>query len=245
MVGKVTAICTVHPHQENILNELKQFSCPSVLFLRSYISLRLQLGEWVDGFDQADYIALLSKMFPKQTAEILRNRFSTKIPRRGFFHRRLLLLTAKLAIIHCNCVGRDAANEPDAFGHIFLKLNDHFDFRAILGQASSIGHVDQLLCVLLHTLTINEFASAHYDQTLVCSWRMCVSIRPTLKEHPDFVDIEELFRRDIGINYQTFEALAVGDLNEIQKDVPVRSGRFTLDGHDVARRLPERRSRTD
>jgi hypothetical protein len=195
---------------EHIVNELKQFSCPSVLFLCSYISLRLQLGGWGDGFDEADYIALLSKMFPKETAEVLIDRLSSKIPRRRVFHRRLLLLTAKLAIIHCNFDGRDAANEPDAFGHIFLKLNDHFDFRAILGQASSMGHVDQLLCVLLHTLAMKEFASDHYDQTLVRSWRMCVSIPPTLKEHPDFVDIEELFRHDIGINYQTFEALAVG-----------------------------------
>ena len=195
---------------ESIVNELKQFSCPSVLFLCSYISLRLQLGGWGDGFDEVDYIALLSKLFPKETAEVLEDRLSSKTPRRRVFHRRLLLLTAKLAIIHCNVDGRDAANEPDAFGHIFLKLNDHFDFRATVAQAASMSFVDQILCVLLHTLAMREFASDHYDQTLVRSWRMCVSIPPTLKEHPDFVDIEELFRRNIGINYQTFEALAVG-----------------------------------
>ncbi len=203
---------------ENIVNELKEFSCPSVLFLCSYISLRLQLGGWGDGFDEADYIALLSKMFPKETAEVLIDRLSSKIPRRRVFHRRLLLLTAKLAIIHCKFDGRDAANELDSFGHIFLKLNDHFDFRAIVGEASSMGHVDQLLCVLLHTLPMKEFTSDHYDQTLVRSWRMCVSIPPTLKEHPDFVDIEELFRREIGINYQTFEALAVGTSTKYKRN---------------------------
>lgn len=195
---------------ESIVSEMKQFSFPSVLFLCSYISLRLQLGGWGDGFDESDYIELLSKMFPKETAEVLIERLSSKVPRRRVFHRRLLLLAAKLAIIHCSFDGRDAANEPEAFGHIFLKLNDHFDFRATVAQLSSMGREEQLLCVLLHTLAMKESASDRYDLTLVRSWRMCVSIPPTLKEHPDFVDIDELFRRDIGINYQTFEALAVG-----------------------------------
>lgn len=104
---------------ESIVNELKQFSCPSVLFLCSYISLRLQLGGWGDGFDETDYIALLSKMFSKETAEYLIDRLSSKIPRRRVFHRRLLLLVAKLAIIHCDFDGRDAAKEPDAFGHMY------------------------------------------------------------------------------------------------------------------------------
>ena len=203
---------------EHIVNELKQFSCPSVLFLCSYIALRLQLGGWGDGFDEADYIALLSKMFQKETAEVLIDRLSSKVPRRRVFHRRLLLLTAKLAIIHCDFDGRDAANEPDAFGHIFLKLNDHFDFRAILGQASSMSHVDQLLNVVLHTLAMKEFSQDHYDQTLVRSWRMCVSIPATLKEQSDFVDIEKLFRRNIGINYHTFEALAVGTSTKYKRD---------------------------
>lgn len=202
---------------QSIVNELKQFSCPSVLILCSYISLRLQLGGWGDGFDEADYIALLSKMFPKETAEVLIDRLASKTPRRRVFHRRLLLLTAKLAIIHCSFDGRDAANEPDAFGHVFLKLNDHFDYRDIVTQVSSMGRVDQLLCVLLHTLTMNEFASDRFRQTLVRSWRMCVSIPPTLKEHPDFVDIEELFRRDIGVTYQTFEALAVGTATKYKR----------------------------
>jgi hypothetical protein len=202
---------------ESIVNELKQFSCPSVLFLCSYISFRLQLGGWGDGFDKADYIALLSEMFPKETAEVLIDRLDSKIPSRRVFHRRLLLLTAKLAIIHCNFDGRDAANDPAAFGHIFLKLNDHFDYGTTVAQLSSMGREDQLLYVLMYTLVMREFANDHYDQTLVRSWRMCVSIPPTLKEHPDFVDIEELFRRDIGINYQTFEALAVGTATKYKR----------------------------
>ncbi len=203
---------------ESILNELKQFSCPSVLLLCSYISLRLQLGGWGDGFDQTDYIGLLSKVFPKETADLLIDRLSTKTPPRRVFHRRVLLLVAKLAIIHCNFDGRDAANEPDAFAHLFLKVNDHLDFRAILEQASAMGRGDQLLCVLLHSLVMREFVSDHHDQTLVRSWRMCVSIPPTLKIHPDFVDIEELFPRGIGVNYQTFEALAVGTATKYKRD---------------------------
>jgi hypothetical protein len=195
---------------DTIIEELKQYSCPSVLLLCSYISVRLQLGVWGDEFDQTDYIALLSKIFSKETAEILLNRPSSHVPQRRVFHRRLLLLTAKLAMIHCDFTGLDAAIAPERFGHIFLKLNDHFDFRAIVAETPSTNLSAQLLCVLLHTLGMKEFSNNRYDLALVRSWRMCKLIPPTLREHPDYVDIDELFRREIGIDYAIFEALTVG-----------------------------------
>src|SRR6202035_3463904 len=110
---------------ETIVEELKRYSCPSILLMCSNISVRLQLGLRGAKFDRTDYISLLSKTFPKETAEILLNRLSSEVPPRRVFHRRLLLLTAKLAMIYCDFTGLDAAIAPDSFGHIFLQLNDH------------------------------------------------------------------------------------------------------------------------
>lgn len=202
---------------DTIIEDLKQFSCPSILLLCSYISVKLQLGVWGEEFDQADYLSLLSTMFPKQTAELLRNRLSSQVPQRRVFHRRLLLLTAKLAIIHCRFTGPDAAIAPESFGHIFLKLNDHFDFRAAVAETRSADLSAQLRCVLLHTLGMKEFSNSRHDFALVRSWRMCKLIPRTLAEHPDYVDIDELFRRGIGIDYATFEALTVGAATKYTK----------------------------
>jgi hypothetical protein len=159
---------------------------------------------------RTDYISLLSKIFPNETAEILLNRLSSKVPPRRVFHRRLLLLTAKLAMIYCDFTGLDATIAPDSFGHIFLQLNDHLDFKEILAEKPSMNSSAQLLCVLLHTLGMKEHSNHRYDLALVRSWRMCKMIPTALRGHPDFLEIDELFHRQIGIDYATFEALTVG-----------------------------------
>jgi len=195
---------------DTIVEELKQYSCPSILLLCSYISVRLQLGFRGDEFDQADYLLLLTRIFPRELAELLRDRLSSHRPPRRVFHRRLLLLTAKLAIIHCDFDGLDAAIEPQGFGHIFLKLNDHFDFREILGETAPANRSDQLLSLLLHTLMMNEFSNSRYELALARSYRMCKTIPLTLQDHPDYLDIDEILRKETGIDYEVFEALTVG-----------------------------------
>jgi hypothetical protein len=149
---------TVAPMDE-VIEEVKVFSRPSLLLFCSYIAIRLQLGIRGEEPPPETHNQLLSKFFSSDIARILIDRSSAAPRPRYVFHRRLLLLVAKLALLHCADDGVDAFQEQERLGLLLLKVNDHFDHRGILFTSDNVDRRTWLLGLIANTLAMKEYAS--------------------------------------------------------------------------------------
>ena len=123
------------------------------------------------------------------------------------FHRRQLLLLAKLAIVYCREQGIDASRNTKDFGSLFLKINDHFHFNSIPGHLIDLSNRADILGIATEMLAAKEFANGQADFSLVRSFLMCRKVAPLLTGHADYIDIDLLLSREVGVNYETMEAL--------------------------------------
>ena len=121
---------------DELIAEIRPFTQQSVLWVCAVIVTGMQLWNRVDSQPADVYRSLLSLYFdPELHIRFIVGYWSAN-PRRVLFHRRQVLLIAKIAIVHCSG-GTDARLHAERFGSILLKANDQFDYGLLAGLANA------------------------------------------------------------------------------------------------------------
>lgn len=154
------------------------------------------------------YARLLSLFFNGALYSRLVAGYWSSDPRRFVFHRRQVLLIAKLAMLHCSGRGVNARLEGQRFGVILLKANDQLHYNLIPQRPSMrVGERDDYAKIVTEMLAVGEHASSNIAHMITRSHLMLTRFLNELRGDPDFVDVAEEHQRATGLTTEQFEAL--------------------------------------
>ena len=123
---------------DELVAEVSVFSQQSMLWVCATIVAGMQLWNRVGNQPAGVYETLVKLYFDQALMGRLLGHFWTTNPRYILFHRRQILLIAKLALLHCKSSGMDARRNADRIGSILLKANDQLD-HGLLRELSETG----------------------------------------------------------------------------------------------------------
>lgn len=195
---------------DELIADLKRFDRQSLLWICAETVTGLQLWNRPDLQDEQNYLRYLQEFFdPALHARLLAGYTST-LPRKRVFHRRQILLIAKLAVKHCS-TGQDARTSRRELGEIFLKANDRFDYGLLRPGAPQAGSKREEYCnIVTEMLAVNEGASPAIAPMITRSHLMCRHYVQELSGASDFVDVSSEFEREAGLTVLELEAMLFG-----------------------------------
>lgn len=193
---------------DELVADIKCFGQQSVLWVCAVIVTGMQLWNAVDLQPTDVYIRLLSLFFSPGLRPRLIAGYWSSNPRRILFHRRQILLIAKLAILHCTGRGMDARANPDRFGQVLLKANDHFHYGLLTELVSRrVSERDDYAKVVMEMLATGELASPHIGNLIARNHLMLTRFTNELRGDADFVDVAREHQQATGLSIEEFEAL--------------------------------------
>ena len=197
---------------DELIADIRPFTQQSVLWVCAVIVTGMQLWNRVDSQPADVYRSLLSLYFgPELHIRFIAGYWSSN-PRRVLFHRRQVLLIAKIAILHCSG-GKDARFHAERFGPILLKANDQFDYGLIAGLAAtgrSITERDEFSKIITEMVAVGEDASPEIAQLITRGHLMLTRFTDELRQDPDVVDVAKEYQEATGLTLQEYEAMIFG-----------------------------------
>jgi hypothetical protein len=203
----------------DLIENVAKYSRESVIYVCASAALLLKI--WSRGaFDIRQHDQLVDSFFmPVRASSLIA--ISRLDEPQYVFHRRQLLLLAKLALLHCPEEGIDLVKEPRGFGDALLMANDQFHF-----DLQGFTNEEKLLNTLTNFVPVIEYSVFRLESEIARSHLMLTQFSLRLKNHPDFIDIPESFLKLAGIPLQDYLALWFGllskytaiDLPTLQKD---------------------------
>ena len=190
---------------DELIRDIGKFSQQSVLWLCATIVTGVQLWDRVDSRPEA-YAQFLALFFGNH----LRLRFIEGYwshPKRLLFHRRQLLLIAKLAILNCSGSGLDARRNPQNFGLILLKASDQFHFGLIPREGARLASRDDYARVITEMVSVEETSSDRIDHLIARGHLMLTRFSDEMRGNPDFVDVAGEHQRATGLSLEEFEGM--------------------------------------
>ena len=198
---------------DELIAEVATFTQQSVLWVCAVVVAGLQLWNKVELQPFGIYVRLLSLYFDPS----LRGRFITGYwssePRRLVFHRRQILLIAKLAVLHCSARGTDLRFNADRFGSVLLKANDQFDYGLLAQFKDSdrpVAGREDFAKIIAEMVAVGEDASAEILPLMTLSHLMLTRFANELRSRPDFVDLAGEYQKAAGLTIEEFEAMIFG-----------------------------------
>lgn len=172
----------------------------------------MQLWNRVDSQPADVYRSLLSLYFdPELHIRFIAGYWSSN-PRGVLFHRRQVLLIAKIAIMHCSG-GVDARLHGEHFGSILLKANDQFDYGLIANLAKTgrpVTERDEFSKIIAEMIAVGEDASPEIAQLITRSHLMLTRFTNELRQDPDLVDVAGEYQKTTGLTLEEYEAMIFG-----------------------------------
>jgi hypothetical protein len=197
---------------DELIADIRPFTQRSVLWVCAVIVSGMQLWNRVDSQPANVYRSLLSLYFePELHMQFIAGYWSSN-PRRVLFHRRQVLLIAKIAILHCSG-GIDARLHAERFGAILLKANDQFDYGLIADLASTgrpITEREEFSKIITEMVAVGEDASPEIAQLITRSHLMLTRFTDELRQDPDFVDVAGEYQKATGLTLEEYEAMIFG-----------------------------------
>jgi len=191
---------------EELIADISGFQLQSVLWVCATIVTGLQLWNSIDAQPEV-YSRFLSLFFDAGTRSRLVAGYWNAPPRR-VFHRRQVLLIAKLAVLHCSGGGLDARRNAERFGSIFLKASDQFHHGLLReSDASRVADREDLAKIVAEMVAVGETGSPHIGQMITRNHLMLTRFADELRSDPDFVDIAGEHEKAIGLTVEEFEAM--------------------------------------
>ena len=196
---------------DELIADIRSFRQQSVLWVCAVIVTGMQLWNRIDLQPLDIFQRFLSLFFDRSLhARFIAGYWSSE-PRTVLFHRRQILLIAKIAILHCSCQGIDARTNAERFGPVFLKANDQFDYGLLAGLTNHrISERDDFAKIITEMVAVGEHASSHIAHLITRSHMMLTRFSDQLRGDPDFVDVALEHRRASGLTVEEFEALVFG-----------------------------------
>lgn len=194
---------------DELIADIRPFTQQSVLWVCAVIVTGMQLWNRVDSQPADVYRSLLSLYFePELHIRFIAGYWSSN-PRKVLFHRRQVLLIAKIALLHCSG-GTDARFHAERFGSILLKANDQFDYGLFAGLANPVGPVterEEYSKIITEMVAVGEDASPEIAPLITRSHLMLTRFTDELRQDPDFIDVAREHQEATGLTLQEYEAM--------------------------------------
>jgi hypothetical protein len=198
---------------DELIADIRSFKQQSVLWVCAVIVTGMQLWNRVDLQPLDVYQQLLSLFFNRSLQARFIAGYWASDPKRVLFHRRQILLIAKLAVLHCSGQGLDARANAERFGPVLLKANDQFDYGLLADLARGnrpISERDDYAKIITEMVAVGEHASPHIAHLITRSHLMQRRFTDELRDDPDFVDVAEEHQRVTALTLEDFEAMVFG-----------------------------------
>jgi hypothetical protein len=194
---------------DELIADIRSFRQQSILWVCATVVTGLQLWGGVDSHPEV-YARFLSLFFDADTrARLIAGYWSS--PKRLLFHRRQILLIAKLAISHCSGNGLDARRSGGRFGFILLKASDQFHYGLLPATAAPhVARREDLAKIVTEMVAVGESGSQHIGNLITRSHLMLTRFTDELKGTPDFIDVAREHQSATGLTLEEFEALILG-----------------------------------
>ena len=196
---------------DELVAEVRSFKQQSVLWVCAVIVTGMQLWNRIDLQSPEVYSRLLSLYFDANIRTRLIAGYWSSNPRRVLFHRRQILLIAKLAILHCSGQGIDARQNAELFGSILLKANDQFHYGLLSGVASPRPACrEDYAKIIAEMVAVGEHGSPHIAHLITRCHLMLTRFAGELSSDPDFIDVSGEHHKATGLTLEEFEAMIFG-----------------------------------
>lgn len=195
---------------DELIADLKRFDRLSLVWICAEVVTALQLWNRPDLQDEQNYLRYLQEFFDPALHTRLLAGYTSVLPKKRVFHRRQILLIAKLAVKHCS-TGQDTRSSRRELGEIFLKANDRFDYGLLSPGASQVGSKREEYCnIVTEMLAVNEGSSPAIAPMITRSHLMCLRYVHELSDASDFVDVSSEFETETGLTILELEAMLFG-----------------------------------
>jgi hypothetical protein len=192
--------------RDELISEIRQFSVDSVIWVCAVIANGIQVWDRSDPPFQI-YADLIRLFFPHSIAGRFIANYYSRNPKREIFHRRQILLIAKLAIENCGNGGVDLRRQSQLFGSILLKTNDQFHYDLMRSTGGRMETRDDFARVIAEFIAVSEYAKPRLEYQIVRSHLLLTKYTQASSEHADFFNASEHFKFETGISLEEWESL--------------------------------------
>lgn len=191
---------------DELIADICKFQRNSLLWICAEIVSRVQLWARPALRNASNYQRYLIELFDETTSSRLLAGSQSTSPVRLLFHRRQIVLIAKLAAQHCQD-GLDARLNRKNLGLLFLKANDLFDYGLLPGPTGDRHGKEEYMKIVTEMLAVNEGASPDIGSMFTRGHLMIARYAQELSSDPDYVDVAGEFEKTTGMSLLEFEAL--------------------------------------
>jgi hypothetical protein len=189
--------------------EIKQYSLSSLLWLCAATVTGLQLWDRSDSPADA-YRTFLNLFFPPPLAMRFWIGHLSKNPRREVFHRRQILLVAKLGILNCSSGGIDLRSASGRFGSILLKANDQFHHELLRTLGGVVSTKEDYSRLIAEFVAVTEYGNPHLGYQMARSFLLLTQFTQKLASDADYVDCGTEYAASIGFSLEEHIAMLFG-----------------------------------
>lgn len=192
-----------------LAGEITQCSLSSLLWVCATVVTGVQL------WDRSDppldvYVDLLKLFFPPNLVVRFQIGFWNKDPRREVFHRRQLLLIAKLGILHCGLGGIDLRRNPERFGSILLKANDQFHHGLLPGPDDLVSDKEKFARTIAELVAVTEYGKPNIGHQLARNNLLLTHYVRELQSDADYVNVAGEYEDLVGFSTEENTAMVFG-----------------------------------
>jgi hypothetical protein len=194
---------------DELETEIKQFSLSSLLWVCATVVTGAQL--WDRNDPPLDvYADLLKLFFPPRLVARFQIGFWSRNPRREVFHRRQVLLIAKLGILHCTETGIDLRRSSEHFGSILLKANDQFHHGLLPGPGEKIPDKEKFVRTMADIVAVTEYGKPNIGHALARNHLLLTHYVGQLKADADYIDVAQEFEAAVGFSIEENTSMLFG-----------------------------------
>jgi hypothetical protein len=189
--------------------EIGQCSLSSLLWVCATVVTGLQL------WDRSDppldvYADLLRLFFSPQLVLRFEIGFWSRDPRREVFHRRQILLIAKLGILHCGHGGIDLRQNSARFGSILLKANDQFHHGLLPLPGENISDREKFARAMAELVAVTEYGKPDIGHELARNQLLLAHYVRELQTDADYIDVAGEYEGLVGFSLEENTAMLFG-----------------------------------
>ena len=196
---------------DELIKDVSVFNQKSVLWICATIVTGMQLWNNLESQPYGAFCKLIGQMFDKRLRHRLDLGWWQAHPRRVLFHRRQVLLIAKIAILHCSIDGIDARNNANLFGNILLKANDQLDhglFASLAKTSTKLSERAECAKLITEMLAVGEYSSPDIITVYTRNHLLMTRFTELNRSHNDFVDIAYEYEKFTGVTLREYEAMS-------------------------------------
>ncbi len=198
---------------DEVIRDVSSFTQQSMLWVCSTIVAGLQLWNKIDLQPTGVYETLVKLYFDRPLHGRRLAGYWTTNPRHILFHRRPVLVIAKLAIKHCTGSGVDARRNADRIGNILLKANDQLDhglLRELSKRGTGPSTRNDYSRIVAEMVATGEDSSTQIAPMITRSHLMLTRFSNDLSGHKDWVDVKGDYQKATGLTIEENEAMIFG-----------------------------------